>query len=171
VLYGRDMADDERERAAGVVRDLAAAAAESGSEISLELHDDGMLDSAEFCLDMVRRVAAKNVGVNPDLGNLIRGGASPGAWREALTKLAPCTNNWHVKNYKNTQPAPIWDGEIDYAQAMSIMRSAGYRGWVSIESYFGDVLDLQRRSLQYLRELERNATGEHPAVRESAATP
>ena len=35
-------------------------------------------------------------------------------------------------------PRRVWDGEIDYAAALAIMGAAGYSGWVSIESYFGD---------------------------------
>jgi sugar phosphate isomerase/epimerase len=47
----------------------------------------------------------------------------------------------------------VWDGEIDYTEAVPVMRRAGYSEWVSIEGHYGDALDLQRRSLDYLRTL------------------
>lgn len=132
---------------------LGELAARSGIELSLELHDDGLLDTAELCLEMLRRVRLTNVGVNPDLGNLVRSSEAPANWRLALEALAPHANNWHVKNYRGGKPAPLWDGDIDYARAVKIMRAAGYNRWVSIESYFGDVLDLQTRSLHYLQQI------------------
>jgi sugar phosphate isomerase/epimerase len=154
VLRGCDVAPADRNQAAEVLGELANLASRQDIDLSLELHDDGMLDTADFCLDMVRRIGAPNVGVNPDLGNLVR--SSPNAdWKTALRSLAPYTNNWHVKNYRNAQPSPVWDGEIDYAAAFEIMHSAGYHGWVSIESYFGDdVLGLQSQSLTYLKQLD-----------------
>lgn len=152
-LRGSDVPDDERARAASVLSELAALAARQGIQLSLELHDDGILDTPEYCLDMVRRIGASNVGVNPDLGNLIRSSEAPAAWEAALLQLAPRANNWHVKNYRGAQPVPLWEGDIDYGRAIRIMQAVEYRGSVSIESYFGDVLDLQERSLNYLRRL------------------
>jgi hypothetical protein len=38
------------------------------------------------------------------------------------------------------------------------MKAAGYQSWVSIESYFGDVLDLQQRSLAYLKQITHGTT-------------
>jgi hypothetical protein len=58
-----------------------------------------------------------------------------------------------VKNYAGGRLAPLWDGDIDYARAIGIMLGAHYDGPVSIESYFGDVLDQQILGLEYLREL------------------
>lgn len=162
VLLGCDVLEDERQRAAGILAEWALIAAREGVELSLELHDDGLLDTAEYCLEMVHRIGASNVGVNPDLGNLVRSQPAPVAWDTALAQLAPRANNWHVKNYRGAQPAPLWDGDIDYARATVIMQAAGYRGWVSIEGYFGDVLNLQARSLAYLKQLVAAAESSHP---------
>ncbi len=152
VFQGRDVPPAEREQHANGIRALAAQAKARGLRLSLELHDDGLLDTPDLCLEMLQSVAAENVGLNPDLGNLVRGGPNAD-WRAALLSLAPFANNWHVKNYRDGQPSPLWDGQIDYALAIQIMRAAGYTGWVSIESYFGDVLDLQAKSLAYLKQL------------------
>jgi len=169
LLRGYDISSEERQRAAEILSELAFLAAADGIQLSLELHDDGMLDTAEHCLEMVRSIGVPNVGVNPDLGNLVRSSLAPVAWESALAQLAPPANNWHVKNYRGTQPAPLWDGDIDYARAVGIMQAANYSGWVSIESYFGDVLDLQTRSLAYMRQLVTAPTGAANAQRGSVA--
>jgi sugar phosphate isomerase/epimerase len=170
-LRGREVPLEERARTAELIAQLVEEAAASGICLSLELHDDGLLDTPELCLEMLRASGKSNVGVNPDLGNLVRSSAasisnadtppadSPGDWRRALNMLAPHTNNWHVKNYRGSQPSPVWDGDIDYGQAIPIMVSAGYYGWVSIESYFGDVRGLQVRSLNWLKQVLANSEG------------
>ena len=61
-----------------------------------------------------------------------------------------------MKNYKGGQPSPLWDGDIDFARAVDMMRAAGYRGWISIVSEDGalqEVQEMQERSLHYLKRL------------------
>lgn len=154
LLRGCEVPPEERRRAADLLTELAQKANSQGIAISLELHDDGLLDTAEYCLDMVHRVAVNGVGVNPDLGNFARSNPPGSDWRNQLQQLAPLANNWHVKNYRAAVSAPLWDGDIDYREAMRMMCQAGYDGWVSIESYSADARDLQERSLAYLRQLE-----------------
>jgi sugar phosphate isomerase/epimerase len=67
--------------------------------------------------------------------------------------LAPRTVCWHIKNYRDGRPVPVWDGDIDYHWAFTIMHGVGYDGWVSIESYRGD-LESQEHDLQYLKRLD-----------------
>jgi sugar phosphate isomerase/epimerase len=167
IYQGRDTPQAERDECARLLRQLAEQAAAGKVSLSLELHDDGLLDTADLCLDMLQQVSAANVGVNPDLGNLVRSDRAAD-WQAALRMMAPHANNWHVKNYRSGKPSAVWDGEIDYGQAFQIMHAAGYAGWVSIESYFADPLDLQIRSLAYLRGLD-SACKTMPAPRGSAA--
>jgi sugar phosphate isomerase/epimerase len=152
LLHGRDVPEGEFQRSAELVEGLARRARDVGVRISVELHDDGLLDSAELCLRFLSMIAAANVGVNPDLGNICRAEPLP-EWEHALRLLVPRTNCWHVKNYRQGEGTPLWDGDIDYDRAFAIMKESGYKGWVAIESYFGNVLDLQRRSLEYLKRL------------------
>jgi sugar phosphate isomerase/epimerase len=165
IYRGRDTPVAERQQCAELLSLLARRAKACNVSLSLELHDDGLLDTAELCLEMLNRVSATNVGVNPDLGNLVRGDHAAD-WQAALQTMAPHANNWHVKNYRTGQPSPVWEGDIDYIQAFRIMRDAGYAGWVSIESYFSEPLDLQARSLAWL---QRVAAGETVAVESESA--
>jgi sugar phosphate isomerase/epimerase len=98
-LRGCDVPDAEQKAAARLVTGLADEAGSLGVELSLELHDDGLLDSAELCLRMLDRVGRANVGVNPDLGNICRNPDSPCDWQSAIKQLAPFANCWHVKNF------------------------------------------------------------------------
>lgn len=158
-VRGRDVPDEEHRQAAELIAGLGRRAQEVGVALALDLHDDGLLDTPELCLRLLRRVGLRNVGVNPDLGNLCRGPDAMPDWRAALAQLAPHALNWHVKNYRDVRPAPLWDGDIDYAEAFAAMRRSGYRDWVSIESYSGDAFDWQRRNLDYLRRLASSLSG------------
>jgi sugar phosphate isomerase/epimerase len=147
------MPADEHRRAADIVAGLGERAAAVGVALAVELHDDGLLDTPELLMQLVRRVNLPNVGTNPDVGNICRGPGPVADWRGALKRLGPSAVNWHAKNYRDGRPAPVWDGVIDYPEAVALMAEAGYRGWVSIESYMTDVFDLQKKSLYYLRPL------------------
>jgi hypothetical protein len=49
-LVGRDVPETECQRSAELVADLAQQAHQAGIKVSVELHDDGLLDSPELCL-------------------------------------------------------------------------------------------------------------------------
>ena len=152
-LLGQDVPDTERQRSAELLADVANHAQQAGVNLSVELHDDGLLDTPELCLRLLEGVGAPNVGVNPDLGNLCRDSTPLSDWKAALMLLAPRTVWWHIKNYRDGRPVPVWDGDIDYRWALAIMHGVGYEGWVSIESYWGD-LGSQEQDLQYLKRLD-----------------
>jgi sugar phosphate isomerase/epimerase len=142
---------------------LADRAASYGIALTLELHDDGMLDDSAATLKLWRLVDRANVGVNPDLQNLYRVPYPCEDWRQALLNLAPHTNFWHVKsNAKSyvvdeartySRGASLITGEIDYRWALTQMIKAGYDGWISIESGGGDSLEHATDDLRYLKRL------------------
>lgn len=152
-LLGREVPEEEYARSAGLVKRLAEEAHRRGVGLCVELHDDGLLDTPEACLDFLDRVGDPTLGVNPDLGNICRGPGPLPDWEAALRVLAPRATCWHVKNYRRGEPSPVWEGDIDYRRALALMREAGFRGWVGIESYYGDVRDLQVKSLRFLEGL------------------
>ena len=158
-LKGSDVSCDESERTIESLHQLADVAQEHGVTLTLELHDDGLLDTAQLCIETLSRLARTNVGVNPDLGNLIRNEPFHGNWRAALNLLAPKMTLWHLKNYRSGRPTAIWDGDIDYRGAITTVRDVGFDGWCSIESYFGDdVMRLQRESLAWIQSLSLRET-------------
>jgi len=143
----------ELERAAELVRLLGRRAGATGAKLAIELHDDGLLDTPETCLQFLALVDLPGVGLNPDVGNICRGPGPLPDWQRAFELMAPRSINWHAKNYRHCLPVPLPDGDIDFQTAWNIMRDADYAGWVSIESRFGDVFELQRTGLAYLQSL------------------
>ena len=85
-------------------------------------------------------------------------------WRDTLVALAPLTGEiWHIKNCRRLVDAgrtefvdaPLDEGDIDYTEAVAIMRTAGFQGWVSIErSGEGDFLTTATRGRQFLHSLK-----------------
>ena len=88
-LLGRDVPEVEFQRSAELMADVLQRACQAVVKISLELHDDGLLDSAELCLGFLNRIQTPIVGVNPDLGNICRGPGPMPDWEDALRLLAP----------------------------------------------------------------------------------
>jgi sugar phosphate isomerase/epimerase len=163
-LRGDDVPAEERARAAAGVAALAVRAARTGTRVAIEMHDDGLHDSAAHLLRFLADVGRPDLGTNPDLGNICRGPGPLPDWRAALDALAPRALCWHVKNYRAGRPAPLDDGDVDYPWAMRRMRAAGFRGPVSIESYApeGAALAAQQRGLAFLKRLASEAEGDRP---------
>lgn len=151
VWHGADFTSSQWSCTVERIRDLAARAAERNVALSVELHDDGLLDTATACLHFREAVDARNLGVNPDIGNLYRGPQAPEPWEPTVMLLAPWTNCWHLKNYRGGEPAPLDDGDIDYERVMEILLSAGFDGWASVESRAGEMRASQAQSLAFLR--------------------
>ena len=146
------------ERLRPVVRSLAA----MGAELSLELHDDGLQDTADGCLRLLELIGEPNVGVNPDIGNWYRVPYQhPDSWRDQVVKLAPKTNYWEVKNYRRIVVPELnrtfsWnvsldEGDMDFREAASTLWEAGFRGWVCHEGGSGDTVYSNVRYLRYMR--------------------
>ncbi len=81
------------------IRELGKHAAEAGILISLEMYEDTYLGTADSSVQLVQDIGLDNVGVNPDLGNLIRLHRPIEDWREMVAKTLPYSNYWHMKSY------------------------------------------------------------------------
>lgn len=66
---------------------------------------------------------------------------------------APSTASCHGKSYRKSRPVESADGDSTFAQAWEILRAAGYGGWVSIESRFGNACAGQSVGFAYLHSL------------------
>jgi sugar phosphate isomerase/epimerase len=144
------------------LRELGTHAAEVGVLLSLELYEDTYLGSGDSASRLVQDVGLRNVGINPDVGNLIRLHRPIEDWREIMAKVLPYANYWHVKNYSRDEdiargyfvamPAPLETGLISYREAFKQAISFGFQGIICAEHYGGDGLSVSATNQAYLRE-------------------
>lgn len=158
----RDRMGDRDAWALAVSRfqELGRHAEEVGVLLSLELYEHTFLGSAESAVRLVEEIGSPTVGLNPDLGNLIRLHEPIQGWREIAEATMPYANFWHVKNYHRdeeagghvtTVPSYLEDGVIDYRSAVRIALDAGFQGVICAEHYGGDGLGVSAANRDYLR--------------------
>ncbi|POH73054.1 sugar phosphate isomerase/epimerase family protein [Arthrobacter glacialis] len=143
------------------LRELGQHAADAGLLLSLELYEDTYLGTADSSVQLVQDIDLANVGLNPDIGNLIRLHRPIEDWREVVAKTLPYANYWHVKNYIRDEnvargnytamPAPMESGLISYREAFKVALSVGYQGIICTEHYGGDGLSVTASNQEYLR--------------------
>lgn len=143
------------------LRELGQHAAEVGVLLSLEMYEDTYLGTADSSVRLVQDIGLDNVGLNPDLGNLIRLHRPIEDWREMVAKTLPYSNYWHVKNYIRDEdqardqyvamPAPMESGLISYREAFQFAISVGFQGVICTEHYGGDGLSVTAANQDYLR--------------------
>jgi sugar phosphate isomerase/epimerase len=163
-----DRTDATWRLAAERVSKLARRAGELGIGVALELHEGTLLDSAAGALRVIDMVGSPALGVNPDLGNLVRVPAPLAeGWEETLRAVLPHTTYWHVKNYARverrelvvTLPSELEAGHIDYRRALGLALDAGFGGPVCIEHYEGDALGAIARGRTYVEQVLRDREG------------
>ena len=152
---------DVRGVAVARVQELGRHAAEVGLELSLEIYEDTYLGTADRAVAFVTDVGLDAVGLNPDLGNLLRLLRPVERWDAMAAKVMPHANFWHVKNYLRsedaatgtvvTAPAPLELGVMDYRRAVRMAVDAGFRGPITCEHYGGDGLSVSATNRDYLR--------------------
>ncbi|SLK10415.1 sugar phosphate isomerase/epimerase family protein [Arthrobacter sp. P2b] len=159
----KDPVGDEETWANAVVRlrELGRHAAEVRVLLSLEMYEDTYLGTADSAVRLVQDIGLPNVGLNPDLGNLIRLHRPVEDWRELVAKTLPYSNYWHMKNYFRdedvardmyvTMPAPMESGLINYREAFKLALSVGFQGILCAEHYGGDGLSVAASNQDYLR--------------------
>ena len=150
-----------RARAVRSIRELGTHAASVGLVVSLELYEDTYLGTAASAVRFVEEVGLENVGLNPDVGNLVRLHRPIDDWREMYATTLPYANYWHLKNYARDEaadgswhtavPSTLDGGVIDYRWAVREAVALGYRGVLTCEHYGGDSLAMCGRAQEYLR--------------------
>lgn len=143
------------------IRELGRHAAEAGILISLEMYEDTFLGTGDSSVQLVQDIGLDNVGLNPDLGNLIRLHRPIEDWRELVHKTLPYSNYWHMKNYIRDEdvardsyiamPSPMESGLINYREAFKFALSVGFQGILCVEHYGGDGLSVTASNQDYLR--------------------
>ncbi len=152
------------------LRELGEHAASVGVELSLEMYEDTLLGTAESAVRLVKDIDHPSVGLNPDLGNLIRLHRPIEDFQAAVAACLPVSNYWHVKSYfrdedRNTGsyvalPAPMEMGMVSYRTAIRTAVEAGFTGPFCVEHYGGDGLSVSARNARYIRRMLAVATGE-----------
>jgi sugar phosphate isomerase/epimerase len=147
------------------LRQLAHMARERGLSLSIEMHDRSLADTSASLLRILDEVNESNVGANPDLCNGYRAYSVPSEpWFEALQKLAPRSNLWHVNNMQRVYfeelnravfvERPLGEGDVDYRRAVKIMQDAGFNGWTVLEyKGSGDAFETLEQGQKYLRKV------------------
>jgi sugar phosphate isomerase/epimerase len=150
-------------RAVDGIRELGRHAEELGIEVSLEMYEDTYLGTADSAVRFVEEVSLPNVGINADLGNLIRLHRPVEHWQVMMEKVAPHAKYWHVKNYMRMEdaasgliashPAPLESGIINYRTAIKMALEHGFKSAFLCEHYGGDGLSVSAANRDYLRRI------------------
>jgi sugar phosphate isomerase/epimerase len=145
------------------IRELGRHAEELGIEVSLEMYEDTYLGTADSSVRFVEEVGLPNVGINADLGNLIRLHRPVEHWQAMMEKVAPFAKYWHVKNYTRTEdprtgaivthPAPLESGIVNYRTAIRMALAHGFQSAFLCEHYGGDGLSVSATNREYLRRI------------------
>lgn len=157
--------DDADTRALAVrrLRELGEHAASVGLPMSLEMYEDTYLGTADSAVRLIEEIGLDNVGLNPDIGNLVRLHRPIENWREMHEKTLPYANYWHVKNYARDEagdgswftatPTSLELGLIDYRAMVARALELGFRGPFLMEQYGGDSLGVCATNRRYLQSL------------------
>lgn len=145
------------------IHELGEHAASVGLPLALELYEDTYLGTADSAVRFVEAVGLDNVGLNPDVANLIRLHRPVEDWRELYAKTLPYANYWHVKNYTRDEaadgswatsvPSTMETGLINYRQVFRDAVKLGFKGIILAEHYGGDSLGVCATNQTYIRTL------------------
>jgi len=145
------------------LRELGKHAAELGLRMSLEMYEDTYLGTADSAVRLVEEIGLDNVGLNPDVANLIRLHRPVEDWREVFAKTLPYANYMHVKNYTRDEaadgswatsvPTTMEAGLINYRQVFRDAIGVGFDGIILMEQYGGDSLGVCATNQKYVRTL------------------
>ncbi|SEB70455.1 Sugar phosphate isomerase/epimerase [Paramicrobacterium humi] len=145
------------------LRELGKHAGELGLRMSLEMYEDTYLGTADSAVRLVEEIGLDNVGLNPDVANLIRLHRPVEDWRELFAKTLPYANYMHVKNYTRDEagdgswatsvPSTMETGLINYRQVFRDAVALGFDGIILMEQYGGDSLGVCATNQKYVRTL------------------
>ena len=149
------------QKAVDRIGELADHAQELNIEVGLEMYEDTYLGTADSAVRFVTDVDRANVGINADLGNLVRLHRPVEHWLSMMRKVAPHARYWHAKNYFRTEdettglvvtaPAPLELGVISYRVAIKMALEHGFNSPFLCEHYGGDGLSVSAMNRDYIR--------------------
>lgn len=154
---------ENRDKAISLIRELSDHAAENGIQLSLEMYEDTFIGTPDLAVQFVEDVDRDAVGLNPDLGNLIRLHQEIPPYEEMFEKVLPYSNFWHIKNYSrdfdpktgaySTFPMPLKYGFVNYRKIINRALDYGYSGPFCCEHYGSDSLGVCVENSEYIRQV------------------
>ena len=135
----REASHEDYEQTAIRLQQVADAAAEKGLKFALEIHQGSIADNSKATLRLLDMVSRPNVGINPDLGNILWSYNIPEeSWADTIQNTAGRMIFWHIKNMRRVYlpdsnrsvfiRTNVPDGEIDYRYAVEVAHAAGFDG-------------------------------------------
>lgn len=150
------------------IRDLADHAQRNGMKIALEMYEDTFVGTPDDAVAFVKDCDHPSVGLNPDLGNLVRLHRPMPNYQEMFDKVLPYAVYWHIKNYLRDEdqatgayfsaPAPLESGWINYRDIIRQALALGYQGVFQTEHYGGDWLGVGATNAAYIRQVLKGST-------------
>ena len=148
----REASQEDYDQTAVRLQQVADAAAEKGLKFALEIHQGSIADNSKATLRLLEMVGRPNVGINPDLGNILWSYNIPEeSWADTIQNTAGKMIFWHIKNMRRVFlpeanrsvfiRTNVPDGEIDYRYAVEVAHAAGFDGFISVEGNMGTVGD------------------------------
>ncbi len=145
------------------IRELGDHARSNGIQLSLEMYEDTYIGTPEDAVEFIRDVDHDAVGLNPDLGNLIRLHRPMPHFSEMFAAVLPYSNFWHIKNYSrdfdpatgaySSAPLPLKYGYINYRQIIRLALELGYTGPFCCEHYGSDSLGVCAENREYIHQV------------------
>jgi sugar phosphate isomerase/epimerase len=145
------------------IRELGDHARDNGIQVSLEMYEDTYIGTPEEAVRFIRDVDHEAVGLNPDLGNLVRLHRPMPHFSEMYATVLPYSNFWHIKNYSrdydpatgaySSAPLPLKYGYINYRQMIRLAIELGYSGPFCCEHYGSDSLGVCAENREYIEQV------------------
>ena len=163
--------DDPALRPLAIARiaELGKHAEKNGVQLSLEMYEDTYVGTADDAVSFVTDVNHPSVGLNPDIGNLIRLHRPMPGYMEMFEKVLPYANFWHIKNYFRDEdpqtgsyasaPMPLKTGIINYRNVIRRALELGYSGPFCCEHYGSDSLGVCAENRDYVKQVLTSAMG------------
>jgi inosose dehydratase len=124
----------QRDLFADRLAEVVAYAARQGVVLAMEPHVDGLVDTPQKMVEILRLVDSPNLRVNFDISHFDIHGM-PTA--ESVALLAPYTVHTHVKDQRGRYPDYQFltpgEGDFDYVEYLRTMRDHGYDGYINVE--------------------------------------
>lgn len=152
-----------RDLAIARTRELADHAKEKGVGLSLEMYEDTYIGTPDLAVEFLHDLNHDNIGLNPDLGNIVRLHREIEDINTMFDKVLPYTNFWHIKNYTRdfdpstgayaTHPAPLVSGTVNYRQQIRKALDHGFNGVFVVEHYGSDSLGVGALNRDYIKQV------------------